>query len=51
LITSATVTTNPPVEVPPLRVLDENALVELFNNIRDELVSTLLYMLGNADDA
>lgn len=31
--------------------LDENSLVELFNQIRDELVSTLLYMLGNADDA
>src|SRR5829696_8172662 len=31
--------------------LDEHALVTLFNAIRDELVSTLLYMLGNADDA
>src|SRR5882724_9476594 len=31
--------------------LDENALVKLFNEIRDELVSTLLYLLGNADDA
>ena len=31
--------------------LDEHALVSLFNEIRDELVSTLLYMLGNADDA
>jgi len=31
--------------------LDENGLVALFNEIRDELVSTLLYMLGNADDA
>jgi RNA polymerase sigma-70 factor (ECF subfamily) len=27
------------------------ALVDLFNEIRDELVSTLLYILGNADDA
>lgn len=26
-------------------------LVRLFNEIRDELVSTLLYLLGNADDA
>ena len=31
--------------------LDEHALVALFNNIRDELVSTLQFMLGNADDA
>src|SRR6478672_6319681 len=30
---------------------DEHTLVALFNEIRDELVSTLLYMLGNADDA
>jgi RNA polymerase sigma-70 factor (ECF subfamily) len=30
---------------------DENVLVDLFNQIRDELVSTLLYMLGNGDDA
>ncbi|HEY3787298.1 MAG TPA: RNA polymerase sigma factor, partial [Urbifossiella sp.] len=31
--------------------LDDHGLVALFNEIRDELVSTLLYMLGNADDA
>ena len=31
--------------------LDEHGLVALFNEIRDELVTTLLYMLGNADDA
>jgi len=31
--------------------LEDNVLVDLFNQIRDELVSTLLYMLGNADDA
>ena len=30
---------------------DGAALVTLFNQIRDELVSTLLYVLGNADDA
>jgi len=30
---------------------DGAALVALFNQIRDELVSTLLYVLGNADDA
>lgn len=31
--------------------LDEHSLVSLFNEIRDELISTLNYMLGNADDA
>ena len=29
----------------------DNALVAMFNRIRDELVSTLVYLLGNADDA
>ena len=29
----------------------EDALVATFNLVRDELVSTLLYLLGNADDA
>src|SRR5438874_10356556 len=29
----------------------EDALVAMFNQVRDELVSTLLYLLGNADDA
>lgn len=29
----------------------DEALVTLFNQLRDELVSTLLYVLGNADDA
>jgi RNA polymerase sigma-70 factor (ECF subfamily) len=29
----------------------DDALVEMFNEVRDELVSTLLYMLGNAEDA
>jgi RNA polymerase sigma-70 factor (ECF subfamily) len=29
----------------------EAALLALFNTVRDELVSTLLYLLGNADDA
>jgi RNA polymerase sigma-70 factor (ECF subfamily) len=27
------------------------ALVSLFNQVRDELVSTLMYLLGNSDDA
>jgi RNA polymerase sigma-70 factor, ECF subfamily len=29
----------------------DDALVALFNDLRDELVSTLAYLLGNADDA
>jgi RNA polymerase sigma-70 factor (ECF subfamily) len=29
----------------------DDALVATFNQVRDELVSTLLYLLGNADDA
>lgn len=29
----------------------ETQLVEMFNALRDELVSTLLYLLGNCDDA
>jgi RNA polymerase sigma-70 factor (ECF subfamily) len=43
----------PPPSVPgaaPAR-LDDDALVALFNQIRDELVSTLLYVIGNPDDA
>ena len=30
---------------------DDDALVVLFNQVRDELVSTLMYLLGNPDDA
>jgi RNA polymerase sigma-70 factor (ECF subfamily) len=37
-----------PVGVPPVVVGD---LVSTFNGLRDELVSTLWYMLGNRDDA
>src|SRR4051812_16888511 len=29
----------------------DDPLVALFNQLRDELVSTLMYVLGNADDA
>src|SRR3954471_6675041 len=29
----------------------EDALVATFNLVRDELLSTLVYLLGNADDA
>lgn len=29
----------------------EDTLVSMFNQVRDELVSTLMYLLGNADDA
>src|SRR5437867_2069931 len=36
---------------PSAGTLDDHGLVTMFNEIRDELVSTLLYMLGNADDA
>lgn len=38
-----------PVAVPAR--LDDAALVALFNQLRDELVSTLLYVIGNPDDA
>src|SRR3954469_22975034 len=31
--------------------LTDDYLVAMFNQVRDELVSTLLYLLGNADDA
>jgi RNA polymerase sigma-70 factor (ECF subfamily) len=31
--------------------LGDDALIATFNQCRDELVSTLLYLLGNADDA
>jgi RNA polymerase sigma-70 factor (ECF subfamily) len=31
--------------------LVDDALIAMFNQVRDELVSTLLYLLGNADDA
>ena len=30
---------------------EDDALVAMFNRVRDELVSTLLYLLGNPDDA
>ncbi|MCS6864417.1 MAG: RNA polymerase sigma factor [Gemmataceae bacterium] len=36
---------------PPLPRTPDELLVAMFNQIRDELVSTLLYLLGNADDA
>jgi RNA polymerase sigma-70 factor (ECF subfamily) len=29
----------------------DDALVAMFNRVRDELVSTLMYLLGNSDDA
>jgi RNA polymerase sigma-70 factor (ECF subfamily) len=35
----------------PLPCDPDAALLGLFNEIRDELVSTLMYVLGNADDA
>lgn len=44
-----------PTEAPPppaggVRPGDD-ALIAMFNQVRDELVSTLMYLLGNADDA
>ena len=41
----------PPVGAAGDRAIGDDALVTLFSEIRDELVSTLLYILGNADDA
>ena len=37
--------------LPPADRPGDDALVATFNLVRDELVSTLLYLLGNADDA
>ena len=47
---------NPPLPPRPSRSIGtgrpgDDALVAMFNQVRDELVSTLLYLLGNADDA
>jgi RNA polymerase sigma-70 factor (ECF subfamily) len=44
-------TPDDPPAPPPGRRPDDAALVAQFNQIRDELVSTLLYVIGNADDA
>lgn len=41
----------PAVALPPNGRSGDDALVAMFNTVRDELVSTLLYLLGNADDA
>jgi RNA polymerase sigma-70 factor, ECF subfamily len=43
----------PPVVVPPAadQRPGDDALIATFNAVRDELVSTLMYLLGNADDA
>jgi len=46
---AAAVTAAPP--LPENGQLGDDALVSMFNRVRDELVSTLLYLLGNADDA
>ena len=40
-----------PTGPPPADRPGDDALVATFNRVRDELVSTLLYLLGNADDA
>lgn len=39
----------PPPPIPPCD--PESMLLALFNEVRDELVSTLMYVLGNSDDA
>jgi RNA polymerase sigma-70 factor (ECF subfamily) len=46
---AAAITAAPP--LPENGQLGDDALVIMFNRVRDELVSTLLYLLGNADDA
>ena len=46
---AAAVTADAP--LPENGQLGDDALVAMFNRVRDELVSTLLYLLGNADDA
>lgn len=43
--------TLPPGPPSPADRPGDDALVAMFNLVRDELVSTLLYLLGNADDA
>ena len=40
-----------PASAAPAAPPGDDALVSLFNRVRDELVSTLLYLLGNPDDA
>src|SRR5438045_4644450 len=40
-----------PASAVPTAPPGDDALVAMFNAVRDELVSTLLYLLGNADDA
>lgn len=41
----------PPPPPAPAGPVTEDALTRMFTEVRDELVSTLLYMLGNAEDA
>lgn len=41
----------PPTTPAPVAPVTDDALVRMFTEVRDELVSTLLYMLGNPDDA
>ena len=41
----------PPPAAPGGSQTPEDALVVMFNEVRDELISTLLYMLGNPEDA
>jgi RNA polymerase sigma-70 factor (ECF subfamily) len=45
------VTAAPPPATRPAGPVDDQTLVAAFNDLRDELVSTLVYLLGSRDDA
>ena len=49
--TEPAATAPPAVPAQPATRPGDDALVAMFNQVRDELVSTLMYLLGNADDA
>src|SRR3979411_1134070 len=48
--TTASVLASPAVETPP-EISTGDLLLRAFNDLRDELVSTLWYLLGNQEDA
>src|SRR5437764_13874067 len=48
--TTASVLASPAVETPP-ELSTADLLLRAFNDLRDELVSTLWFLLGNKDDA
>ncbi len=45
------VTATPPTGTRPAGPVDDQTLVDAFHALRDELVSTLVYLLGSRDDA